>query len=223
MAKSQLRLIARDLRKSGLGIKTIAKKLGVSSSTASLWCRDIVLSPQQIQVLGKNAHDPYYGKRKVYIERQKQLKEDKIRQLFQRGIIEVAELTPRELFIAGIALYWAEGFKKDNLMGFSNSDPNMIRFMVRWLKEACNISIDRLRFRLGLNETYKDKVQPIQKYWQKILRVSDQQFQKPFFQKVKWQKIYDNPENYHGVLRIRVSKSTDLLRKIHGWIAGLYN
>jgi len=46
-------------------------------------------------------------------------------------------------------------------------------------------------------------------------------FQKPFYQKVKWQKKYDHPENYHGVLRIRVRKSTDFLRKIRGYINGL--
>src|SRR3989344_6099101 len=123
MAKSQLRLQARALRLRGLGIKAIAHTLGVSTCTASLWCRDIPLSVKQIETLQTNARNPYYGKRGVYLQKQKQLKEEKINKLFGEGIAEVASLTPRELFIAGVALYWAEGFKKDNLMGFSNSDP----------------------------------------------------------------------------------------------------
>lgn len=221
MAKSQLRLQARKLRQGGVSIKTIAHKLGVSSSTASLWCRDITLSPQQIQLLEKNARDPYYGKRGEYIQKQRQVKEDKVKKLFQIGMAEVSELNSRELFIAGVALYWAEGFKKDNLMGFSNSDPSMIRFMVRWLQEVCGIEKRRLRFRLALNESYKNKAKHVQRYWQNLLGINDQQFQKPFFQKVKWQKVYDNPDEYHGVLRIRVSRSIDLLRKMYGQIEGL--
>lgn len=221
MAKSQLRLQARALREEGLGIKLIASKLGVSSSTASLWCRDIVLSTEQMKLLQRNAHNPYYGKRGEYLQKLKQAKEQKIKELFKKGVEEVAKLTPRELFIAGIALYWAEGFKKDSLMGFSNSDPEMIRFMVRWLNEVCGIRIEKLRFRLSLNESYKDRSKYVQEFWENLLGVKDKQFQKTFFQKVKWQKIYDNPGDYHGVLRIRVPRSIDLLRKMHGQIEGL--
>jgi predicted transcriptional regulator len=53
MAKSVIRLQARELRKSGLGIKTIAHQLGVSSSTVSLWSRDIKLTEDQIKNLEK--------------------------------------------------------------------------------------------------------------------------------------------------------------------------
>ncbi|MEK7592628.1 MAG: hypothetical protein AAB508_04530 [Patescibacteria group bacterium] len=221
MAKSKLRIQARELRNNGLGIKTISYKLGVSSSTVSLWCRDIVLSPDQIQLLQNNSRNPYFGKRGEYLLKQRQAKADKIKKFFQLGVTEVAELNKRELFIAGVALYWAEGFKKDNLMGFSNSDPSMIRFMMRWLREACEIDADRLRFRLALNDSFKTKTKIIEKYWQELLGVGKNQFQKTFFQKVKWQKIYEHPEEYHGVLRIRVTKSTDLLRKMHGQIEGL--
>src|SRR3989344_6018333 len=100
MAKSQLRIQARKLRQDGLGIKTIAHKLGVSPSTVSLWCRDIILSSQQIQSLQANAHNPYYGKRGEYIRKQRQIKDEKVKKLFHLGLAEVAQLSPRELFIA---------------------------------------------------------------------------------------------------------------------------
>jgi transposase len=40
---------AKKLRKSGLSIRNIAKKLGVSFSTVSFWCRDIRLSSSVIK------------------------------------------------------------------------------------------------------------------------------------------------------------------------------
>lgn len=221
MAKSKLRLRARRLRQRGLSIKSIASRLIVSSSTVSLWCRDVKLDEKQIERLQKQARDPYYGKRLNHIRAQQQLREEKIERFLKEGIADVGKLNTKELFFAGICLYWAEGFKKDNLAGFSNSDPAMVQIFILWLEKCCDVGKNRLKLRVGLNEQYKDKVNNIEHYWSKVLKIPDKQFQKPFFQKVQWKKIYEHPEDYHGVLRIRVSKSTDLLRKIHGWIEGL--
>lgn len=221
MAKPKIRLLARELRRQGMGIKTIAHKLNISSSTASLWCRDIELTLVQIQELEKHSKDPYYGRRLSYVKKQQSDRLQKTQRLRTEGIKEVKNLSRKSLFFSGISLYWAEGFKKDNQVGFANSDPDMIRFFIRWLEACCGISKDRLKLRLGINEQYKDSAENIEAYWTKELKIPRSQFQKPFFQKVQWKKMYDHPEQYHGVLRVRVSKSTDLLRKIHGWIEGI--
>lgn len=220
MAKSKLRQEARELRNKGLGIKTIAHKLNVSSSSVSLWCHDIVLNPEQIIELERRSHDPQYGRRTEYTKRLRETKNNKIQLLLEEGKKEIGTATKRELFIAGVALYWAEGFKKDNLVGFSNSDPAMIAIFIKWLYLS-GVVKNRLKFRVGVNEAYREKVRDIEGYWKKVLHIQADQFQKPFFQKVQWKKVYDRPEEYHGVLRVRVAKSTDLLRKIHGWIEGL--
>ncbi len=222
MAKSLQRISARILRKDGESIKTIAKKLNVSSSTVSLWCRDIHLSDKQIQALEHRSHDPRYGRRLLNSQKQHEIRVEKTKRLYLEGVQEIGNLSERELFIAGIALYWAEGFKKDNLVGFSNSDPKMIILFIKWLK-LCGIDRSRLKFRLGINESYEKRVDEIQIFWQTTLNIDPEQFQKPFLQRVAWQKKYDNPNEYHGVLRVRVSKSIDLLRKILGMIGGLGN
>jgi len=54
MAKSKLKLEARELREKGESIIIISKKLGISKSTVSKWCRDIVLSEEQILKLLNN-------------------------------------------------------------------------------------------------------------------------------------------------------------------------
>lgn len=221
MAKSKLRLKARELRTQGVGIKMIAQQLGVSSSTTSLWCRDIELTSDQIQILEQRHRDPHYGRRLSYTKLQQANRIKRIELLRKEGIKDTKNLSKKSLFFAGISLYWAEGFKKDNQVGFANSDPDMVRFFIRWLVECCDVPKERLKFRLGVNEQYREKIKIMEAYWADSLGVSLSQFQKPFFQKVAWKKMYDNPELYRGVLRVRVSKSTDLLRKIHGWIEGL--
>ena len=221
MAKSRERLSARKLRKLGLGIKTIGHRLNVSSSTVSLWCRDIRLSNEQVKILQANSRDPYYGTRLKYIQKLQNIRLQKIERLRKEGIKEIGLLSKRELFILGVGLYWGEGFKKDNLVGFANSDPAMIRLFLRWLFVCCRVPKTSIKVRLGLNEHYKEKVLEIQRYWSHELGLLESQFQKPYFQKVQWKKIYEHPEEYRGVLRVRVAKSTDLLREIHGWIEGL--
>lgn len=221
MAKPQLRLQARLYRKDGDGIKTIAHRLKVSSSTVSIWCKDISLSESQIVELERRSRDPYYGQRLIHLKKLAKKRESTKKRLFNKCATEIGQLSKRDLFIAGIALYWAEGFKKDTQVGFSNSDPNLISLWINWLEKCLDIPRTQLRFRVGLNESYKNVAMTIERYWQEELGVKADQFQKPFFQKVVWKKIYDHPEQYHGVLRIRVRKSSELLTKIKGWISAL--
>ena len=54
MARYKEKIKATVLRKGGMSIKKIAASLGLSKSTISMWCRDIALSEEQIQVLVKN-------------------------------------------------------------------------------------------------------------------------------------------------------------------------
>lgn len=221
MSKPELKKKARQLRRSGLGIKTISYKLGISSSTASLWCRNINLTIQQQKELAIRYRDPYYGRRKDNILRQRQKKLDAIESLRQMGIKEIGKLSKRELFIAGVALYWSEGFKKDKRLGFANSDPAMIRFFLNWLIHSCKVPRDAIRLRVGLNISHKERIVEVQKYWSKVTNIPLIHFQKPFFQKFICKKEFPNPEEYFGVLRIRANKQLPLFRKIHGWIAGL--
>jgi transposase len=73
MAKSVEKEEARKLRKEGMSILAISKKLKVSKSSASLWCRDIELTLEQSirlhtsmvrgslpgRLLGSEAQRPY--------------------------------------------------------------------------------------------------------------------------------------------------------------------
>ncbi len=53
MAKFEEKILARKLRNRGNSIKKIAKIIGVSKSSVSLWCNDIYLSELQKNKLNK--------------------------------------------------------------------------------------------------------------------------------------------------------------------------
>ena len=121
-----------------------------------------------------------------------------------------------------MALYWAEGFKKDKQLGFANSDPRMINFIIYWLENALKIKKDSIKAWVTINEDYIRKVKEIEKYWSETTGIALDNFQKPTIQKVKWKKQYENKDNYKGVLRLRVRKSLKHLRLMYGFIEGLY-
>lgn len=221
MAKSMEKLKAIELRKQGESIKLIAKKLGVSPGSVSVWCRDVTLTIDQIERLERNARDPFYGKRLENVQKQKMLRIEREERLKREGIDEVGRLSKRELFLVGIALYWAEGYKKDSQVGLGSSDPAMMKLYVKWLRECFGYIKDDLLFRVTFNELHKYREKDIIQFWARQFEVGENRFQKPFYQKAKWKKIYENPEEYYGVLRIRVRKSKDFLRKIYGYIEGL--
>lgn len=223
MAKSKQKFEAIELRSNGESIKSIAKKLNVSVGSVSVWCKNVVLTIEQLKTLEKNAHDPNYGKRLQNSQKQRNQKEFKIQNLLDIGEKEIGKLSKRELFLVGIALYWAEGFKKDTQVGFANSNAKMINLYLKWLYECCDIKKEDLIARITVNISHKNRSDEIQDFWSKSTGIPLENFRKPFYQQFKWKKIYENPNDYYGVLRIKVRKSTDFLRKIHGWIKGLGN
>jgi hypothetical protein len=221
MAKFLEKYKARKLRKRGDSIKSIASILNVSSSSVSTWVRDIKLTPKQYLILENNSRDPYYGKRLNHINDVKHKTEMKIIKLFGQGINDVGILTKRELFLVGIGLYWSEGFKKDSQVGFANSDPKMINFFMKWLFECFNYKVEDLIPRVTVNISHKHRINEIEKYWSNETKIPINLFKKPFYQNFIWKKVYENPNEYFGLLRVKVRKSKDFLRRIHGFIQGL--
>lgn len=89
----------------------------------------------------------------------------------------------KELKIAGIMLYWAEGGKAipENGVDLANSDPKMIKLFLRFLRDICGIDEKRLRVYLYC---YADQdIDAIRKYWQQITDIHLSQFKKPYIRK----------------------------------------
>lgn len=173
------------------------------------------LHPNHLEKLSRG-REKYQKKRSLLLKK-------KIKDLNTQGISNIGTLSQRDLFIAGIVLYWAEGFKhiKESGLGLATSDPIMAKFYIHWLDKCLGIHEDQLRLRVTANETHAYRIINIQRYWSRALGVPLNQFTKPFFQRVIQKKQYSNALQYHGVIRIHVSKSLDLLRLMRGWLDGV--
>jgi|SRR3989344_4722688 len=216
-----MRQKAISLRERGKTLREIGTALGISSSTAHLWTRQVRLNDLQKQAIWERHRQAFQeGRRKVAM-RQKQEREKEKAKYKERGGDMIGLISKRELMLIGAALYWSEGFKRDSRLGFANSDPNMIKFFLRWLFEVGEVSREDVRLRVGLNISYKDRVSEIEKKWSILTGMPVGHFQKPFFQKVQWKKTYKNRGEYLGVLRVRVNGQRKLFLTIKGMLEGL--
>ena len=152
MAKSRERLLARELRRRGESIREIAQKVSIARSTVSLWCRDIVLTNDQLEALVERDRLGGARGRMVAAELAKKRKNERVSFNEKVGFERIGKISNRELFLIGIALYWAEGSKglRSERFVFVNSDPKMIVIMIRWLRECLHVSDEDIVCRVGL-------------------------------------------------------------------------
>lgn len=221
MSHYDLRIKAREMRSGGESVKVIAKRLGISKSTCSLWVRDIILTVDQLENLKKREiKGAELGRlRGALVQKERRL--DKISKEKQNAFKELAKISDRDLFVIGIALYWAEGAKNRNKVEFINSDPEMINLIILWLRKYFGIKANELRARVGINESHKARDEKVRKYWSEKTKIPLNQFTLTSFKKVKSTKVYQNFEDHFGTLGISVLKPARIYYRMMGLVYGL--
>ncbi|MBI4057854.1 hypothetical protein HY405_00865, partial [Candidatus Microgenomates bacterium] len=172
------KLKAQELRRQGLSYKEILQQITVSKDTLSRWCRDIPLSEAQKTRLLSNKT---LGQRKgslVAADKKRKFRLLRTATIFREAKKELGRLNKRERFIAGIALYAAEGNKTDGKAGFANSDPKIIKFMTKWFKEFCQLPMSKFRGAIWLHEGL-DEIRA-KRYWSQLTGIPEDQFHKTY-------------------------------------------
>lgn len=221
MAKSHERLMARELRRKGESIREIAKRVSVARSTISLWCRDVVLTNDQLEALVESDRLGGARGRMVAAELAKKRKNERISFNENVGFERIGKISNRELFLIGIALYWAEGSKKRGRLRLCNSDPRLIKTYISWLNSCLNVQKSSLTCRVSINEIHKYRQNEIEKYWSEVVGIPQCQFTKTTIIHTTLGKVYERMGEYFGVLDVTVQKSTNLNYQMTGAINGL--
>lgn len=221
MAKSALRLKAIKLRKQGKSVRDIAEKLGVVKSTASLWVRDVILTIEQAEKLNANLIAGGRKGRLISALLQKKRRLERINTENKRGEEQFPTLTLRELQIAGLCLYWAEGSKKSRTIVLCNSDPNIILVFIKWLQLIYGIKLNELKCAVGINEAHRSRENVVKKYWSITTGIPLSNFTKTSFKKYPLRKLYDNFNEHMGTLAVKLLKPGKIYYRVLGEIHGL--
>lgn len=214
---------AIKLRRRGYSYSEILKEIPVAKSTLSIWLKSVGLSREQKQRLTDKKlagmKKGWEARRRNRIEITGKIKEE--------ARAQIGRLSKRELWLFGIALYGAEGNKekeRGSLVIFGNSDRFLIKIFLKWLQDICYLPKNDIHFLIFLHETAKDRLPEIKKYWSEVTGFTIDHFQKVTWKRNRITSYRKNRgDNYFGLLRIIVKRSTNLNRKIQGWAEGVYN
>ncbi|MEU2998570.1 hypothetical protein ABZ684_13475 [Streptomyces sp. NPDC006995] len=217
-AKDDVRAKARELRLQGMTYDQIQVELGCSKSSISLWVRDLprperTRTREQSSAIGRRGWETTLQRRDA--ER---------RAARQRAEEEVGALSDRELFLVGVALYWAEGskskpYRTQERVTFVNSDPGMIEVFLAWLR-VLGVADDHLRFHVHIHETAD--VTAAEQFWAALTGAGPEAFGKTSLKRHSPRTTRKNVgAEYRGCLVVRVLKGADLYRRIEGCWCGI--
>jgi len=121
-------------------------------------------------------------------------------------------------FVAGCLLYWAEGSKDRNRVEFTNSDPEMVRFFVRFLKTYWNLRDEDIRLTCNLFADHVDRRREIEQHWLDVaalprtsLRLSTVNVYSKYSKKKRQNRLP------YGTCRVSVAR-TRIVQAIYGAI-----
>jgi transposase-like protein len=153
---------AIELRLLGRSYGDIRKELGIrSKGTLSVWFKELMLTEEAKKLLERNIQ--YATKRKLLLFNEQ--RSERIRKENQSardgGKNLIGNLSRRDLLVVGAALYWGEGTKSEgtssyNSLAFSNSDPEMIKIFLRFLREILKIPEGKIYASIHMYESMSE-------------------------------------------------------------------
>jgi hypothetical protein len=213
---------ALGLRLKGNSEGEIKKALGIPKSTLSGWFKNLTLPLKARKLLekkGRTARKPLMD----FNRRRTLLIKSENKDIKEKSLKDIGQLSKRELMLIGTALYWGEGYRIEIQKGsptisFANSDPAMATLFIRFLREILRITEEKIRPRVQIfgNIEPADAVN----FWSKVLSVPPARFH--VYSAISRAGNGKRPKNFlpFGTLQINVCDRVNAF-KIQGWINGL--
>ncbi len=208
------------LRKQGKSYNEITEILGVAKSTLSLWLKNVKM-PSRIEKKFWNKTRKNWAESITKFNKERaKIAREKAQEIQNSASKDIGEISKRELFLIGIALYWGEGHKRSRWrLDFTNSDPIMIKIIMRFFREILKIKEDKFSATAQIhpNTTSEKTVN----YWSKITKIPKKQFLKTYTRVTptsKRKRAFNTLP--YGTLRISIS-DVEITNKMKGWISGL--
>lgn len=215
---------ALALRLEGKTYGEIRYVLNVAKSTQSDWFKSLILSREAQNILaGKQGNGlialGLFNERRT---RAISSENEAIRNSYEK---EVGSISKRELMLIGASLYWAEGYKNFNTarknypyIGFSNSDPQMMKVFICFLKDVLGIGNEKLRLEVHIYP--QQSLSEACTYWHQVTGISEDRIRA--YVAVSIASRGKRPKNLlpHGTAYLRINSRKEFF-KVRGLIDGI--
>ncbi len=184
------------LRRKGYSYNEILQEITVSKSTLSLWLSDLVLTLSAQKRLDDQFTNGQLKARESILNKTK-IKEGVAHQNAMKTLSRISFTKEMKKLFCGI-LYWCEGSKsRSNSVGFTNSDPDMIKTFLQFFRDG--FDIDERKFRVCVHLHSYHKKDTVLQYWSTITNIPLSQFIRPH---LKHTAGMYKKDGYQGCIRV---------------------
>lgn len=212
---------AIKMRSEGWSYSDITKRLGVPKSTLSGWLKGVSYTPN------KTVMNRVVTGRGIYGLRRQKMRIAETEALISLGKDEVGFLTNRDLWMVGLGLWLGEGSKTLEQIRLVNSNPDVVRLFVKWLREICKLENKNITLAMHL---YPDSNEnECKKYWMEITDLPATQFRKTQVDRRTNKSTSKVGKSPFGTLHVTVVSNRDpdkgvrLYRRLLGWVSAITN
>ncbi|MDO8521617.1 MAG: hypothetical protein Q7S52_05880 [bacterium] len=209
-----LRTKAITLRtKERLSYAEIKKRLKVSKSTLSYWLHDHPLREEEILFLRRRAWKKGEASRERFRNTMREKKKANAEKVYGEQKRRLATLPEDAFFVAGLMLHLGEGDKRNGTrINLANTDPEIIKFFIKWLDNFLGIAREKIRIQLHLYENMD--IAGEVKFWKKELCLEDSQLYKTQIRRLQKSSFTYAGSYRHGTCSIfvpGVKRKTELM------------
>jgi len=221
--------LAFKLRLSGKSYGEITMSLGVPKATLSGWFNGLELPEKAKERLAQRVYQKSIAAIIKHNRMQTHIAQQNARNIRNAAKADILRLTERDVFMAGINLYWAEGYKRPKIengkiktshpVSLTNSDHELVKIFLRFLRETCEVPEEKITGEIRVYEHHNEAY--LLNFWSKATDIPFGRL-KTIKNGVSISSQRVRPYNIlpNGTIQIRVN-STNLYHKIMGWIEGL--
>ncbi|MEI6345674.1 MAG: hypothetical protein WCO79_00330 [bacterium] len=196
MSHKEAHDLAVELRRKGYSYSYISEKTKKSKGTLNYWLSDVPYVPnhETVEKIGRARVASTLTKsriRKASLEDAKSYAETAVGTMYRRDV-----------FMLGLGLYLGEGTKTHNIVRMINSNPDIIRFSIKWFREVFGITRDHFRIRLHL---YPDSdVDASIQFWSSQVGLSKKHFYPVHVDRRKDKKASKRGKTPYGTAHLSV-------------------
>ncbi len=190
-----------------LGYGQIRKQVPVAKSTLSAWLRYFPLSEERISELKKSGWLKVEAKIEKYRTAMRKKRERKDSLEYEKYLNYFSKkISKKAFFVSGLMLYLAEGAKTNYYtVSIANTDPRIIKFFIRWLKNFFGVAAEKLKAFLHLYDSMN--IEKEKKFWENELGFNDSQFYKPYITKNKKTSFSYKESFRHGTCSVSLNNT----------------
>ena len=205
---------ARSLRRElGLPVKEIARRVGVSVGSVSVWVRDVPLTPEQQAAL--DARNPVRSGQRKGAEINARRRREARREAQRHGRALARRDDPG--FAGGCMLYWAEGAKNRNNVILCNADADLLDTFLTFLRRHYGVADEQVAFAVNCFLGNGKSIGEIETWWLDRLELPITCLRKPVINRASSASQRKRRTLVHGTGRL-VVHSTFIVQSIYGAI-----